>query len=200
MNVSGTLGALRLLYNPSAFLPHITISTFADLPIPLRAPGSKTPIKVVVLDKDNCFAAPHTDEVWPAYAATWSRLRAAYPGARVLIVSNTAGSSSDHDDSQAKRLEAATGVDVLRHHGSKKPGCGAEVLAHLREQGLAERGAEVAVVGDRLLTDVALAHSMGACSVWVRDGIVPDTSVFTRFEKMFYDYMTGAGYKARPVE
>lgn len=190
MNISGTVNALRLLYNPSIFLPHVTISTFNQLRVPVEVPNG-TPIKVVVLDKDNCFAAPHANTVWPAYADTWTRLRAAYPGARLLIVSNTAGSSSDADGTQAAALEAATGVAVFRHAGSKKPGCHGELLAYLRdEQRLVDSAAEVAVVGDRLLTDVALANLMGAHAVWVRDGVRPDTGVFGMLEKRFYDFMT----------
>jgi hypothetical protein len=43
-------------------------------------------------------------------------LRKAYPGSKLLIVSNTAGTTGDKDYSQAKLLEANTGVTVLRHN------------------------------------------------------------------------------------
>lgn len=191
MNLSGTVNALRILYNPSLFLPHLTISTFKDLPVPLKFPGAGPEIKVVLLDKDNCFAAPHASEVWPAYQDVFAKLRAAYPGDRLMIVSNTAGSSSDRDGAQARVLGAATGVKVFEHHGSKKPGCHGEVLRYLKEEtGLVQDAAEVAVVGDRLMTDVALAGMMGARAVWIRDGVVPSRGVFSLFEKTFYDYMT----------
>jgi hypothetical protein len=46
----------------------------------------------------------------------FAALRKAYPGSKLLIVSNTAGTSSgDGDDALAKMLEANTGVKVLRH-------------------------------------------------------------------------------------
>lgn len=87
LNISGTLNIFRLFSRPSLCLPHYTCSTFDDLPtsesaggkivIPIpesqqRKDASGTVqtsriIKAVVLDKDNCFAAPHENDVYPAY-------------------------------------------------------------------------------------------------------------------------------------
>lgn len=36
---------------------------------------------------------------------------------------------------------------------------------------------QIAVVGDRLFTDVMMANMMGSYGVWVKDGVVTDTSV-----------------------
>lgn len=187
MNVSGTFNALKLLYNPSIFLPHVTVSTFKQLPIPLRVEGGEE-IKVVLLDKDNCFAEPHSNKVWPEYRETWARLREAYPGDLLMIVSNTSGSSSDPDGSQARGLEQETGVKVFRHAG-KKPGCHAEIMEYLKGEGLVTSPKQVAVVGDRLMTDVAMANMMGSYAFWIRDGVIPTSNVFTVFEKNFYSFM-----------
>jgi HAD superfamily phosphatase (TIGR01668 family) len=102
-------------------------------------------------------------------------LKAAYPGRRLLIVSNTAGAKShDTQGKLAKAVEAATGVTVLAH-AVKKPGCGDEIMAYFRAH--PETGVtgpqHVAVVGDRLATDMMLANGMGSWGVWVRDGVVP---------------------------
>lgn len=184
MNISGTLNAFRLLFHPTLCLPHHKISTFDQLPIPLTQalkprPGQgeeKTPdIRAVILDKDNCFAIPHQNTVYPAYSATFAALRAAYPGSKLLIVSNSAGTGSDPGHRQAELLERETGVEVLRHR-TKKPGCHGEVLEFLRslpETGVSHAG-QVAVVGDRLFTDVMMANLMGAHGVWVEDGVVLD--------------------------
>jgi phosphatidylglycerophosphatase GEP4 len=82
LNISGTLSAFRLLRDPSLCLPHHTVPTFAHLPVPLSpalAPSSgdagssdekkraAPDIRAVVLDKDNCFAVPHGDDIYPAY-------------------------------------------------------------------------------------------------------------------------------------
>lgn len=45
----------------------------------------------------------------------FEQLRGAYPGAQLLIVSNSAGTSSDPTGAEADLLERSTGVKVLRH-------------------------------------------------------------------------------------
>jgi phosphatidylglycerophosphatase GEP4 len=53
----------------------------------------------------------------------------------------------------------------------KKPFSHPTILAYFRDRGVVERPDEIAVVGDRLGTDVLMASLMGAWSVWVRDGV-----------------------------
>lgn len=73
MNISGTLNVFRLFREPVLCLPQHTVSTFNHLPVPLskafpKKDGEKdVDIKAVVLDKDNCFAIPHTNEVHKPY-------------------------------------------------------------------------------------------------------------------------------------
>lgn len=77
LNVSATLNIFRVIARPGRCLPHATISTFNDLPVPLNkafagrygGDGKKlnVDIKAVVLDKDDCFARPHENEVWKPY-------------------------------------------------------------------------------------------------------------------------------------
>lgn len=69
INISATINVLRVLFKNAAQLcPHSTIASFDQLPIPLsRAFQQRPDIRVVILDKDNCFAAPHALDVWPAY-------------------------------------------------------------------------------------------------------------------------------------
>ncbi len=91
------------------------------------------------------------------------------------MVSNTAGAKSwDKDLKQAAEVEKSTGVYVLPH-SVKKPGCGAEIMAYFKqhpETGVTDPS-HVAVVGDRLTTDMMLANMMGGWGFWVRDGVVP---------------------------
>jgi hypothetical protein len=73
MNISGTLNVFRLIRDPTLCLPQHTVATFNHLPVPLskafpKQEGKKdVDIQAVVLDKDNCFAVPHTDEVHKPY-------------------------------------------------------------------------------------------------------------------------------------
>lgn len=71
LNLSASLNITRLIFKPSLCLPHHTVSTFNDLPIPLekglQKDGRKVEIKAVVLDKDDCFAYPDSIEVYDSY-------------------------------------------------------------------------------------------------------------------------------------
>ncbi|KAJ2974019.1 hypothetical protein NUW58_g8793 [Xylaria curta] len=202
-----------------------SISTFSDLPSPLdrafEAQGKKCNIKAVVLDKDDCFAYPDTNEVYPAYVvralsvsrldrlprlirshvgAVFSSCAKEYPGHRLLIVSNTAGATSyDRDGRLARELEAATGVSVLPHR-VKKPGCRDEIMAHFSkhpETGVTHPS-EVVVIGDRLMTDMMLANTMGSWGIWIEDGVKPlsQKSIFSKFEQRLGPMLMARGLHA----
>lgn len=70
-NLSASLNIFKLVLNPSLCLPHAIIPTFRELPIPLdsalQKDGKKVKIQAVVLDKDDCFAVPETNEVHAPY-------------------------------------------------------------------------------------------------------------------------------------
>ncbi|KAJ1666549.1 hypothetical protein EV178_002160 [Coemansia sp. RSA 1646] len=129
-------------------------------------------IKYLVFDKDNCLTAPYVDHINPEFKEAWSKCRAVFPEPHVLIVSNSAGTPDDTDDRAAKQVEMALGVPVLRHK-VKKPGCGSEVLSGLCDLSNVPSGSissgQVAVVGDRLATDVLLANKNGMLAIWTRD-------------------------------
>lgn len=75
-------------------------------------------------------------------------------------------------------------MKVLRHE-VKKPGCRAEVLSYFRSKLDCNVTSpdQIAVVGDRLFTDVMMANLMGGYGVWVRDGVVERKS-FVRFHSL----------------
>lgn len=183
-NASATINVSRLLYNPSLCLPHLAVKSFDRIPLPLAIPGQVTEIKGIVLDKDNCFAKDHDDKVWPAYEETWARLLSMYPKEKVLIVSNSAGTNDDADYAQAKKLEQDTGVTVLRHP-TKKPGCHEEILAYFAQQGITEPK-EIAVVGDRLFTDMLMANMMGSYGIWISEGVERSEKTWVRMERYIY--------------
>ena len=60
-------------------------------------------------------------------------------------------------------------------HSTKKPGCGPGVISYFQrhpETGVT-RPDQIAVAGDRVLTDVMMANSMGSFAVFI-DGILPE--------------------------
>ncbi|KAI2643233.1 HAD-superfamily phosphatase [Xylaria nigripes] len=204
LNLSGFLNVFKLIAKPTLCLPHVTVSTFGDLPSPLdrafEAEGKKCDIKAVVLDKDDCFAYPDTNEIYPKYIERFQLLRKEYPGHRLLIVSNTAGAVTyDRDGRLARELEAVTGVSVLPHR-VKKPGCKDEIMAHFKEH--PETGvthpAQVVVIGDRLMTDMMLANMMGSWGIWIKDGVKPHSqkSIFSKFEQRLGPMLMARGLHA----
>lgn len=69
-NLAAITNILRLIGRPELCLPQATISTFAHLPIPVNKAfeqSERVDIKAVVLDKDNCFAYPKSNEVFKPY-------------------------------------------------------------------------------------------------------------------------------------
>ena len=69
-NLSATLNVFRIIARPALCLPHATISTFNQLPIPLNQAFRKyknVDIRAIVVDKDNCFAYPHSNEIYEPY-------------------------------------------------------------------------------------------------------------------------------------
>ena len=188
MPLLSNLPALRLtlayvLHDPSSLLPHHTIPTILQLPLPVGAslpspPGStkKPNIRALVLDKDNTLCPPKTAQLHKAYLAKVEEIKASpefvYNPHSIVIVSNTAGSTSAPEhEAEAKLLESELGLPVLRQQpGRKKPFCGPDLLEFFKKHGVTEDPAEIAVVGDRLATDVLLAREMGSWSIWCRDG------------------------------
>ena len=83
-------------------------------------------------------------------------------GDRTCIYSDSAGTPWDRSGELAASLESSLGVPVIRHH-QDKPGGIREVRAHF-----GDRLGRLAVVGDRLLTDVAFAKRYGFYPVWLR--------------------------------
>ena len=73
-------------------------------------------------------------------------------------------------------MEQATGVKVFKH-STKKPGCGPDVFNHLQNilKTRVKHPSQIAVVGDRLFTDVMMASMMGSWSIWIEDGVVENS-------------------------
>ncbi|KAI9796860.1 MAG: hypothetical protein M1825_006497 [Sarcosagium campestre] len=203
MNLSAILSIPKVIRTPSLCLPHANVSTFAELPIPLTAGllPKHADIKAVVLDKDDCFALPRHNEVYKPFQDTFDRLRTAYPGRRMLIVSNSSGTNDDRNYAEAKELERNTGVTVLRHL-TKKPGALTSIFEYFAQHPELRdiRPANIAVIGDRLLTDVVMANMMGAWAIWVRDGVrgaeQPGLRVSAALEHRLAAFLVRRGYEA----
>eukprot|EP00047_Mylnosiga_fluctuans_P000739 m.201073 g.201073 ORF g.201073 m.201073 type:complete len:202 (-) comp10103_c0_seq11:299-904(-) len=154
LNTAAVRLAGGLVRRPSLAVPHIAVQDIRQLDFPaLHARG----IRAVIFDKDNTLTAPYRDHVFAPLAPAYAACTAAFPD-RVFVVSNSAGSTDDVTGAAAA-LARALGCRVLLH-AHKKPACGEEILAQIGEPAGA-----VALVGDRLLTDVLMANMHGMLAV-----------------------------------
>ncbi|KAJ2083008.1 hypothetical protein H4R24_001124 [Coemansia sp. RSA 988] len=159
-NTAALRSAWKLLRRPSLLMPHMAVSDIRAIPFAgLRRIG----IKYLIFDKDNCLTAPYIDQIHPEFEHAWNQCLSLFPRRNILIVSNSVGTRDDPYGQGAERVEQGLGVPVLRHV-EKKPRCGAEILAALG----ADKPADIAVVGDRLFTDVALANLNGMVAIWTQ--------------------------------
>ncbi|KAJ5353763.1 hypothetical protein N7541_006327 [Penicillium brevicompactum] len=214
-----------LLKQPSQFLPHLTIPTFTHLPENLGphlikesgpgAPKRIPSIRALVLDKDNTLCAAKTTTFPPNILSKLSALRnsptspfqtSTNPNS-ILIVSNRAGSHSTFDN-EVRDLEgqlAHLRIPVFRLPAGteKKPFCGQEVVAWFQERGVVESADEIAVVGDRLGTDVLMAGMMGSWSVWCKEGVFdigeegkPERNLLEKMEVWIEKFLRRRGIEA----
>ena len=207
------LALAYLIHDPPALLPHATVPTLLHLPIPLGAalPTSPT-IKALVVDKDNTLCPPKSTFLHAKIVEKIRELRRSEEfqnsDKSILIVSNTAGSTrSEEHEAEALELEQELGLPVLRQHPDRrKPLCKAEILDFFARHGVTKDPAEIAVVGDRLATDVLLARDLGSWSVWVRDGWrdpeqldIDYAGLLARWERTFEHVMRTRFYKQAPL-
>ncbi|KAI7369461.1 hypothetical protein KC336_g21007, partial [Hortaea werneckii] len=59
---------------------------------------------------------------------------------------------------------------------------------------------QVAVVGDRLFTDVMMANLMGAHGIWIKDGVIEDHTIMSRFEKGLSAFLLKRGFSPPQVQ
>ena len=97
-------------------------------------------------------------------------------------MSNSTGTGDDSGNQEVELLQKTTSVKVLRH-STKKPGCGPEVLAYLKNApgSRVTEASHVAIVGDRLFTDVMMANMMGSWSIWIRVGVIKEKGLVSYF-------------------
>lgn len=180
--------------NSSLALPHLSVRdiTHVDWEA-LQAAG----FKGCVFDKDNTLTAPFALEVDPPLRRSLDRCMEVF-GGRVVLYSNSAGLEQyDPEGKEARELEAALGVPVLRHR-EKKPGGGSgELEAHFGCP-----AADLIMVGDRYLTDISFGNRHGMLTVRVQPltaaGEPLGVVAARRIEEFFVARWTAAG--VRPPE
>ncbi|KAJ1833951.1 hypothetical protein LPJ63_002361 [Coemansia sp. RSA 2711] len=183
INVPGLRALWTVITRPSLLLPRMAVPDIRSINFAaLRRSG----IDYVVFDKDNCLTAPYVAHIHPAYKEAWSQCLEAF-APNVLIVSNSAGTPDDPEFWGAAKVEQALGARVLRHK-VKKPGCADEILAAWPDA----KAEQIAVVGDRLATDVLMANRANMLSIWTQNIVTTQgdnrmAAILRKAEHAFYN-------------
>ncbi|KAG2222800.1 hypothetical protein INT45_011610 [Circinella minor] len=168
VNVPGIVNAFRVLWNPSLAMPHIIVNDIRN--IHFQQLKNQGQIQAMAFDKDNCLTAPYIPEIHPPFKKAWAECKETFGKENIGIVSNSAGTNDDQfNDSypssiftQANKLENSLGVPVLRH-SEKKPSGGEALVKHFDNVSGQQN---IAMVGDRILTDVLFGNLNGNLTIW----------------------------------
>ncbi|KAF9104418.1 hypothetical protein BGX27_010108 [Mortierella sp. AM989] len=176
-NFQGIIQSFRVLVSPKLMVPNLIVRDIRDINFEQL---HKSGIAAIAFDKDNCLTRPYGNDLYPPFKDAWKSCREVYKD-QVVIVSNSAGTNDDKDHQQAKAIEKALQVPVLRHE-QKKPSGGDELLKHF--SGI--KSARIAFVGDRALTDVVFGNNYGMLTILTRDIISEegDNPMAIRIRKM----------------
>jgi phosphatidylglycerophosphatase GEP4 len=158
LNTKALVTLASVIRRPSLMVPHVSVDNISELNY--QAMKERAGIKAVVFDKDNTLTAPYAMEIHPLASEGLQKAKEVFGAENVAIMSNSAGTLDDPDYEDAKSIEAALGIAVIRHD-EKKPGGLKEVLSHFRM----EDPAALCMVGDRLLTDVVFGNLHGMLTV-----------------------------------
>ncbi|KAJ3329597.1 hypothetical protein HDU76_007579 [Blyttiomyces sp. JEL0837] len=156
-NWPGITAAFRVLAKPSLAIPHASVTDIRQ--VDFHGLRKDCGIRIIVFDKDNTLTAPYVDSLHPPFKKAWEECLEAFGPSNVLIVSNSAGTPDDKDHVSATRIEQALGVPVLRH-SAKKP-AGSNLIGPYFNC----KPSEIAVVGDRVFTDIVYGNSCGALTI-----------------------------------
>ncbi|ORZ02691.1 mitochondrial PGP phosphatase-domain-containing protein [Syncephalastrum racemosum] len=195
-NFAGIVNTFRVLLNPSLAVPHIVVNDLRSIPFrQLKQDG----IRAMAYDKDNCLTAPYVTSIHPPFKEAWAECKATFGVQNIVIVSNSAGTPDDPNGKEADNLEKALGVSVLRH-AEKKPACGAALAAHLAPL----QAHQVAVVGDRILTDIVFGNLNGNKTIWTREIVTEQgdnkmAAKLRRLEHKIVDWLARRNVKPPPL-
>ncbi|KAH8827886.1 HAD phosphatase [Flagelloscypha sp. PMI_526] len=185
LNIPGLLVPFHLLIYPRLVVPHINVRDIRQ--IDFRA-LKESGYKGAIFDKDNCLTIPHKDVLVPELTSAWHDCRRTFGEGNVLVVSNSAGTSSDPGGIQAESVRHHLEVPVLLH-SSLKPSYKTiqSIRTYFSSLPAPIREEELVVVGDRLFTDVVLAHRLrrkdseiGPLSIWTT-GLWEREALFMRW-------------------
>ncbi|KAJ2957669.1 hypothetical protein NQZ79_g6659 [Umbelopsis isabellina] len=186
-------------------MPHMVVDDIRQIDfVKLKDQG----VKVMAFDKDNCLTTPYVNHVPESFESTWKLCKDTFGHDRVIIVSNSAGTADDTNHQQISfskcltiiPVEKSLGVHVLRHT-LKKPAGGQALLQRFEDMA---KPHQIAMVGDRLLTDVLFGNLNGTVTILTRR-IISDkgdnqiAAMIRRFEHRLLDALQSRHVQAPDV-
>jgi len=150
-----------LIFKRQAFVPHVRAHSVAHINYAkLHGLG----VRYIVFDKDNTLTAPYSRTYFNKEIenAMLNNCKAAFGIKNMAVLSNSVGSKDDPDYAEAKIVEESLGISVIRHE-KKKPAVHEDIMHHF---GAIEEHL-IAIVGDRILSDVVLGNHLGMFTVYV---------------------------------
>ncbi|MBW2977897.1 YqeG family HAD IIIA-type phosphatase [Candidatus Woesearchaeota archaeon] len=155
-NLEGTLYFPWVMLRKSLAIPHFSV---ADISKIYFAKLKHYGFKGLVFDKDNTLTAPYKLEIYPTIIEAFAQCRDVF-GNRIAIMSNSAGTNDDRNyHEQARAIEDALGIPVLRHTRKKPWG----IRAVRKYFGCDP--SELAMFGDRIFTDVVFGNRYGMLTI-----------------------------------
>ncbi|XP_051135223.1 phosphatidylglycerophosphate phosphatase 1, chloroplastic/mitochondrial [Andrographis paniculata] len=114
----------------------------------------------VVFDKDNTITVPYSLSLWAPLRSSIDHCKSLF-GNNVAVFSNSAGLLEyDPDEKEAKALEDAIGIKVIRHRMKKPAGTAEEIERQFGCESL-----RLIMVGDRPFTDIVYGNRNGFLTV-----------------------------------
>lgn len=180
INFSSIANIPRVIFNPKLLQPSLTYQNFNEINFELLK--TKHGIKYIVLDKDNCISADKSSRIYPLYLHNnWKDgLLKHFVLANILVVSNSMGSSDDPGFAQVCQFQKnyqhdanTSSVLPVLEHNHKKPGCQASIIDHFQRTTPKDtvKPESIAVIGDRLFTDILMANQMKCLGVYLQQGV-----------------------------
>ncbi|CAH9148382.1 unnamed protein product [Cuscuta epithymum] len=114
----------------------------------------------VVFDKDNTITAPYSLRLWTPLGSSIEQCKALFDN-NIAVFSNSAGLLEyDADYRNAKILEHAIGIKVIRHKVKKPAGTAEEI-----ERLFGCESSKLIMVGDRPFTDIVYGNKNGFLTI-----------------------------------
>ncbi|RAL38915.1 hypothetical protein DM860_015276 [Cuscuta australis] len=158
INVEGVVSSLGIFAKDKYLvIPHISVP---DIRYIDWAELKKRGFEGVVFDKDNSITAPYSLRLWPPLRSSIDQCKALF-GDNIAVLSNSAGLIEyDPGFRNARILERAIGIKVIRHKVKKPAGTAEEI-----ERLFGCESSKLIMVGDRPFTDIVYGNRNGFLTV-----------------------------------